>query len=74
MELREPGPRSRQIVQQEQRHMAPGLQSFAQYAGVAMARGAGSMLYDEDGQAYIDFMPASASAASVTAIRTTSSR
>ena len=56
MELREPGPRSRQIVLQEQRHMAPGLQSFAQYAGVAMARGAGSMLYDEDGQAYIDFI------------------
>ena len=56
MELREPGPRSRQIVQQEQRHMAPGLQSFAQYAGVAMARGSGSMLYDEDGQEYIDFI------------------
>jgi len=36
--------------------MAPGLQSFAQYAGVAMARGSGSMLYDEDGQEYIDFI------------------
>jgi 4-aminobutyrate aminotransferase / (S)-3-amino-2-methylpropionate transaminase / 5-aminovalerate transaminase len=56
MELREPGPRSKQIVEQERRHMAPGLQSFAQYAGVAMARGSGSMLYDEDGQAYIDFI------------------
>jgi len=41
MELREPGPRSKQIVEQERRHMAPGLQSFAQYAGVAMARGSG---------------------------------
>jgi 4-aminobutyrate aminotransferase-like enzyme len=56
MELREPGPRSKQIVEQEKRHMAPGLQSFAQYAGVAMARGSGSMLYDEDGQEYIDFI------------------
>ena len=56
MELREPGPRSKQIVEQERRHMAPGLQSFAQYAGLAMARGSGSMLYDEDGQEYIDFI------------------
>jgi 4-aminobutyrate aminotransferase/(S)-3-amino-2-methylpropionate transaminase len=56
MEARSVGPRSRRIVEQEQRHMAPGLQSFAQYAGVAMARGAGSMLYDEDGNEYIDFI------------------
>ncbi|HYB43988.1 MAG TPA: aspartate aminotransferase family protein [Candidatus Methylomirabilis sp.] len=56
MELREPGPRSRRIVEQERRHIAPGLQSFAQYAGLAMARGAGSTLYDEDGNEYIDFI------------------
>jgi 4-aminobutyrate aminotransferase/(S)-3-amino-2-methylpropionate transaminase len=56
MPLREPGPRSREIVEQERRHMAPGLQSFAQYAGLAMARGAGAMLYDEDGNEYIDFI------------------
>jgi 4-aminobutyrate aminotransferase/(S)-3-amino-2-methylpropionate transaminase len=56
MSGREPGPRSRQIVEQEQRHMAPGLQSFAQYAGLAMARGSGAMLYDEDGHEYIDFI------------------
>jgi 4-aminobutyrate aminotransferase/(S)-3-amino-2-methylpropionate transaminase len=56
MSAREPGPRSRRIVEQERRHMAPGLQSFAQYAGLAMARGAGSMLYDEDGNEYIDFI------------------
>ena len=36
--------------------MAPGLQSFAQYAGLAMARGRGSTLYDEDGNQYIDFI------------------
>jgi 4-aminobutyrate aminotransferase-like enzyme len=52
----EVGPRSRRVVEQEQRHMAPGLQSFALYSGLAMARGAGSRLYDEDGNAYIDFI------------------
>src|SRR5215469_12280465 len=56
MELREPGPGSHRIVEQEKRHMAPGLQSFAQYAGLAMARGRGSTLYDEDGNQYIDFI------------------
>jgi 4-aminobutyrate aminotransferase/(S)-3-amino-2-methylpropionate transaminase len=55
-ERREVGPRSKAIVAREQRHIAPGLQGFAQYAGLAMARGEGSMLYDEDGNAYIDFI------------------
>ena len=36
--------------------MSPGLQSFALTAGVAMARGEGSMLIDEDGNEYIDFI------------------
>jgi 4-aminobutyrate aminotransferase-like enzyme len=52
----EVGPRSKRIFEQEQRHMAPGLQSFALYSGLAMARGKGSRLYDEDGNAYIDFI------------------
>jgi 4-aminobutyrate aminotransferase/(S)-3-amino-2-methylpropionate transaminase len=52
----EVGPRSKRIVEQEQRHMAPGLQSFALYSGLAMARGVGSRLYDEDGNGYIDFI------------------
>ncbi|HEV8616098.1 MAG TPA: aspartate aminotransferase family protein [Methylomirabilota bacterium] len=55
-ERREVGPRSKAIVAREQRHIAPGLQGFAQYAGLAMARGEGSILYDEDGNAYIDFI------------------
>jgi len=55
-ERREVGPRSKAIVAREQRHIAPGLQGFAQYAGLAMARGEGSTLYDEDGNAYIDFI------------------
>jgi 4-aminobutyrate aminotransferase-like enzyme len=50
------GPRSRKIFAEEGRHMAPGLQSFALYSGLAMARGAGSRLYDEDGNDYVDFI------------------
>jgi 4-aminobutyrate aminotransferase / (S)-3-amino-2-methylpropionate transaminase / 5-aminovalerate transaminase len=53
---REPGPRSREIVTREARHIAPGYQSFALYSGLAMARGRGSKLYDEDGHEYIDFI------------------
>jgi 4-aminobutyrate aminotransferase-like enzyme len=54
--MREVGPRSQAITEQEGRHMAPGLQSFALYSGLAMARGQGSRLYDEDGNTYIDFI------------------
>jgi 4-aminobutyrate aminotransferase/(S)-3-amino-2-methylpropionate transaminase len=50
------GPRSKRIVELESAHMAPGLQSFALYSGLAMARGTGARLYDEDGQSYIDFI------------------
>jgi 4-aminobutyrate aminotransferase/(S)-3-amino-2-methylpropionate transaminase len=52
----EVGARSRSITEQEGRHMAPGLQSFALYSGLAMARGQGSRLFDEDGNSYIDFI------------------
>ncbi len=53
---REPGPRSRETVAREGRHIAPGYQSFALYSGLAMARGSGSRLWDEDGNEYIDFI------------------
>ncbi len=53
---REVGARSKQIVALEAEHMAPGLQSFALYAGLAMARGQGSRIYDEDGNDYVDFI------------------
>ena len=36
--------------------MAPGLQSIALYSGLAMARGSGCTLIDEDGNQYIDFI------------------
>jgi len=51
-----PGKRSRAIFTREQRHMAPGLQSIALYSGLAMARGEGCTLIDEDGNRYLDFM------------------
>ncbi len=50
------GPRSRQIVEREARHIAAGLQSYALYSGLAMARGTGCTLIDEDGNEYVDFM------------------
>ncbi len=53
---RNPGPRSQRIVAREQRHAAPGMQSFALYSGLAMARGEGCTLVDEDGHKYIDFI------------------
>jgi 4-aminobutyrate aminotransferase-like enzyme len=53
---REVGPRSKEIVARERRHIAPGFQSFALYSGLAMARGQGSTLIDEDGNEYIDFI------------------
>ena len=52
-ERREVGPRSRAIVAAERRFLAPGSQGFSQYAGLAMARGEGSILVDEDGHRYI---------------------
>ena len=55
-EPREPGTRSREIVAREARHIAPGYQSFALYSGLAMARGSGATLWDEDGNEYIDFI------------------
>ena len=55
-ERREVGPRSREIVAREQKHIAPGSQSFSLYAGLAMARGQGCTLIDEDGNEYIDFI------------------
>jgi 4-aminobutyrate aminotransferase/(S)-3-amino-2-methylpropionate transaminase len=49
-------PRSQRIVAEEARHVAPGLQSYALYSGLAMARGRGCVLEDEDGREYIDFI------------------
>jgi 4-aminobutyrate aminotransferase/(S)-3-amino-2-methylpropionate transaminase len=51
-----PGPRSKEIVAEEQAHLAPGLQGFALWAGVAMERGQGSYITDVDGNTYVDLI------------------
>ena len=51
-----PGPRSQEVVAKEQRHLAPGLQGFALWAGVAMEQGEGSTLTDVDGNRYVDLI------------------
>jgi 4-aminobutyrate aminotransferase / (S)-3-amino-2-methylpropionate transaminase / 5-aminovalerate transaminase len=50
-----PGPRSREICAREQRVASPGAQKIATLAGLALERGEGALLWDVDGNAYIDF-------------------
>ncbi len=51
-----PGKKSKQIFDDEQKVVSPGLQGIALYAKIALARGKGSLVYDEDGHKYIDFV------------------
>src|SRR5579871_5180351 len=51
-----PGPRSRAVVAKEAEHLAPGLQGFALWAGIAMASGEGSTVTDVDGNRYVDLI------------------
>ncbi|HMK71885.1 MAG TPA: aminotransferase class III-fold pyridoxal phosphate-dependent enzyme, partial [Myxococcaceae bacterium] len=51
-----PGPKSRALVERESRHLAPGLQGFALWSGVAMDRGQGSHITDVDGNTYVDLI------------------
>lgn len=50
-----PGPASRKIFAQEERHLAPGRQRISQLAGVAFDHGNGATLTDADGNVYVDF-------------------
>src|SRR5438067_2308816 len=45
-----PGPRSRSLVEHEQRHLAPGLQ------GIALECAQGSVIEDVDGNRYVDLI------------------
>jgi 4-aminobutyrate aminotransferase / (S)-3-amino-2-methylpropionate transaminase / 5-aminovalerate transaminase len=56
LRTRIPGPRSQEIVALEQKHLAPGLQGFALWAGLAMERGEGSYLTDVDGNTFVDLI------------------
>src|SRR3989454_7932242 len=51
-----PGPRSRELVQYEQRHLAPGLQGFALSSGIAVESAQGSVIEDVDGNRYVDLI------------------
>jgi 4-aminobutyrate aminotransferase-like enzyme len=49
-----PGPKSRELRNREEKHMAPGLQRFALMAGIVVEKGQGSTVTDVDGNTYID--------------------
>ncbi|TMA31386.1 MAG: aminotransferase class III-fold pyridoxal phosphate-dependent enzyme [Deltaproteobacteria bacterium] len=51
-----PGPKSRQMVSYEQRHLAPGLQGFALTSGIAVERAQGSVIEDVDGNRFVDLI------------------
>ena len=51
-----PGPKSKAVVAQEQRHLAPGLQGFALSSGIAVERAQGSIVEDVDGNRYVDLI------------------
>ncbi len=51
-----PGPRSRAIRAREDAHLAPGLQSYAVMAGIAVDHAVGSAVTDVDGNTFVDFI------------------
>src|SRR5581483_8460893 len=54
--LRLPRPRSAALFDREAAHLAPGTQSVAPFSRLAVARGGGAVLYDVDGNRYIDLL------------------
>jgi 4-aminobutyrate aminotransferase/(S)-3-amino-2-methylpropionate transaminase len=56
IETQIPGPKSREITQREQQHLAPGLQGFALMSGIAVERAQGSVVEDADGNRYVDLI------------------
>ncbi|MGH7593459.1 MAG: aspartate aminotransferase family protein [Gemmatimonadales bacterium] len=51
-----PGPRSRETFALESRFAAPGTQGVALFSQLALDRGEGAILWDRDGNRYIDLM------------------
>ena len=50
------GEKSRELFDAEQEHIAPGTQSFALFSQICIDRGEGALLFDVDGNRYIDLM------------------
>ena len=51
-----PGPKSKALFDEEQKHIAPGLQTIALYSQIALENGHGRYLRDLDGKEYLDFV------------------
>ena len=51
-----PGPKSQALFEAEARYLAPGTQSVALFSRLAIERGEGAVLYDVDGNRYIDLL------------------
>jgi 4-aminobutyrate aminotransferase-like enzyme len=54
--LQLPGPKSQALFDAEARYLAPGTQSVALFSRLAIERGEGAILYDVDGNRYIDLL------------------
>jgi len=50
------GTKSREIFDEEQLHLAPGAQSFALFSQICIDHGEGALLFDVDGNRFIDLM------------------
>ena len=50
-----PGPKSRELVAREAKHLAPGTQSISGLSGIAVQRNVGSVIEDVDGNRFLDF-------------------
>ena len=56
VELHLPGPRSAAIFDDEARFLAPGTQSVALFSRLSFERGEGAVLWDVDGNRYVDLL------------------
>jgi 4-aminobutyrate aminotransferase / (S)-3-amino-2-methylpropionate transaminase / 5-aminovalerate transaminase len=50
------GPKSKALFDEEQGYIAPGLQTIALYAQIAVESGSGAVLRDADGKTYLDLV------------------
>src|SRR3989449_11570206 len=51
-----PGPKSKAAFDAEARYLAPGTQSVALFSQLCIERGEGAVLYDADGNRYIELL------------------
>src|SRR5881296_1305073 len=56
IQLQLPGPRSAALFDEEARFLAPGTQSVALFSRLSFDRGEGAVLWDVDGNRYIDLL------------------